>query len=997
MTTNPLRSIAVMGTALSLWAAGLDCAGAATWDELKVQREPMYSFVEKPNVTRHGDQVKVAFETKGFCDVTVAIENEQGKIIRHLLSGVLGPKAPRPFRKNSKKQVVVWDGKNDKGQYVDYKNSLTVRVSLGLKPQFERSLYWSPYKRTAEMAPLIQATEEGVFVYDGWGVDSVKMFDHAGKYSRSVYPFPATKLNDVKGLCWFEYPQGRRLPLKHYEYQQTFLLSGTNARIFSACKGPLPPEQIMQLSGVKPRPGQTTVGPYKGELGGYGFEGCGALALAARGNHLALAFRRLSRLGTDGSSGGLPLTGAKTCVTVDKFKQLYKKIAFDIGPSSAAISPDGKWLYLSGYAFRRYANWDCLSVVTRMRLDGTEDAKVFLGKVEVNDGGYAAGHGSNPGEFKNATSVDCDSTGRVYVSDFMNDRVQVFTSEGQFLKTISCRKPSLVRINRRNDEVYVFSWRVNSWLFKKSKVAGWIDPSVSRFDTFASGFKALGTRKLPIPKLRSNMMTNGDFTTGLFYTAEIDPWAEPLSIWLGMECRNDMDRGEHPGNGALRTAWDSCGPWLLQEKDGKLAVVRDFGQETVKSVVRAKPPFNAIQRIVVNPATGKLYIGEPDSGPTGKAFCSLLEIDPETGGCNVIELPFNPVEYTFDLDGNIYLRNTDMIARYEFPSLREIPWDYGTERARLGGDGGIGGRISPVISGLEMPSKWPVCYHQGGIHVSHKGHVVASCAWRQVKTSRKHWQAKRIDGAGSTKPYAPSMYPGRVQTSKSPCIHVWDKHGKLVYEDAVPGIEIVDGVRIDGEDNLYVMHNSNQIKDGKPYPNPLAQTLMKFKPGKSKFIAGATKCTPIPLSKETRPKRPPDGRNCFMGKFWIENGPEWSYAGVGKGSSNVDMCCCWFPRFELDDFARSIAPEPAQYSVAMLDSAGNLILRIGQYGNVDDGGPKTKGGSDGVALFHPWYVATHTDRRVFIADPGNGRIASVKLGYHEEVRVNLKDVAEASR
>jgi len=50
-------------------------------------------------------------------------------------------------------------------------------------------------------------------------------------------------------------------------------------------------------------------------------------------------------------------------------------------------------------------------------------------------------------------------------------------------------------------------------------------------------------------------------------------------------------------------------------------------------------------------------------------------------------------------------------------------------------------------------------------------------------------------------------------------------------------------------------------------------------------------------------------------------------------------CACWFSRFSLDLFARSIAPEPDQFRVAVVDSAGNLILRIGQYGNVDDGKP----------------------------------------------------------
>jgi len=51
----------------------------------------------KPTVTRDGDTITISFESKGFCDATVAIENDSRRIIRHLASGVLGPKTPAPL------------------------------------------------------------------------------------------------------------------------------------------------------------------------------------------------------------------------------------------------------------------------------------------------------------------------------------------------------------------------------------------------------------------------------------------------------------------------------------------------------------------------------------------------------------------------------------------------------------------------------------------------------------------------------------------------------------------------------------------------------------------------------------------------------------------------------------------------------------------------------------------------------------------------------------
>ena len=133
------------------------------------------------------------------------------------------------------------------------------------------------------------------------------------------------------------------------------------------------------------------------------------------------------------------------------------------------------------------------------------------------------------------------------------------------------------------------------------------------------------------------------------------------------------------------------------------------------------------------------------------------------------------------------------------------------------------------------------------------------------------------------------------------------------------------------------------------------------------------------------------------------------YGGVGfHGRSRISPaygCDCWNSRFALDYFARSFAPEVDHYSVAVLDTNGSLILRVGRYGNVDDGKPLVADGGppsprpiggDEVGLFHAAYVGTHTDRRLFIADAGNSRILSVKLDYHATERVALKDVADAA-
>jgi hypothetical protein len=444
---------------------------------------------------------------------------------------------------------------------------------------------------------------------------------------------------------------------------------------------------------------------------------------------------------------------------------------------------------------------------------------------------------------------------------------------------------------------------------------------------------------------------------------------------------------------------------LQKRVGGKWQVVFSFGDETVKAALNPRPPTHNIQRLIVNPADGMLYVAEADSGPTGKASNRGLRVDPGSGKLKWVELPFNAMEGVFDLDGNVYLRNTDMVARYDSRTWREIPWDYGEERKSLGNDGGINGHTTSAVAGLKMPSTSPVCYHQGGIAVNARGDLVASCAYRFVGISG----GRRIDEDGLQKSlvYRPQVYPGRVASSTSPCIHVWDKHGRLKHEDAVRGLEQCDGVGIDVDGNIYVMTAPTRVYGGKRYFNHMSQTLMRVRPGAGKLIASAPRA-PVPLAKSDTPDRPADLDSTRTGPAWME-GVDWMYGGVGFAGFNMHGagggCACWFSRFTLDYFARSIAPEPHQYRVAVVDKAGNLVLHIGAYGNVDDGRPLAAEGGprearplggDELGLMHPCFVGTHTDRRVFISDYGNARIVSVRLGYHAEERVALKGVPEGN-
>ena len=89
-------------------------------------------FTEKATVTRGADgKVKIRFAVDRETDVTVAIENAKGEIVRHLVAGRLGPNAPPPLTAHTLAQSLDWDGCDNDGRPVR-SGRYRVRVGLGL-------------------------------------------------------------------------------------------------------------------------------------------------------------------------------------------------------------------------------------------------------------------------------------------------------------------------------------------------------------------------------------------------------------------------------------------------------------------------------------------------------------------------------------------------------------------------------------------------------------------------------------------------------------------------------------------------------------------------------------------------------------------------------------------------------------------------------------------------------------------------------------------------
>jgi hypothetical protein len=953
-------------------------------DEWKIKRQEIFEFSKTPTVTRKGDTITIKFETKAFCDVSVAIENNEGKIVRHLISGVLGPKAPEPFQKDTKEQTLVWDSKNDKGEYVVDKDNLNIRVSLGLKAKYEKSLFWDPKKRvsagmTGESCtedPIPVPTPEGVYVYDGNGTDHVRLFDHKGNYIRTIYPFPADKIKEVKGLEWLDYPQGYTRPKKYGLNQTSFYNTG----------------------GVN----------------GYSFLQASAYTMAVQGNRIALAKLKLGRLGTDGTSAGFNLNGPRTYFNLQLTKDqnnFYgpQKSESRCCPYSSAFSPDGKKVYMAGYSVytttltgQPSKKW--LGGVAVIDYEGETEAKIFTGDLIFNSG-------FNPG-------VACDAKGNVYVTDYINDLITVYDKEAKIIKTIPAKKPTLINVNPKTGEICVFSWFLGglNWELhpelKKQKDVN--VPSTIKIYKSLEDPSLISTFVLPIGPVKYRDYW-GD-TGGTVVRAAMDFWADEPTVWFisGPPKNTNIHERSIPlefgGSG-----WLASNMQLLQLKDGKATPVREFGKEIATAIKRLSVNMGH-QKIYINPSNQKLYFTHKEVNVGGGEFKSVCEITPDTGVIKEIPIPLMSAEdMAFDIDGNIYLRQVkpQRVTRFAIGEpWRQIPWDYGAE-----GKDGNDGKMD-LLSSLILPAWSTVCQSEGGMWVSPKGNLAVSCS---VKSSGGSAYASLVRDhvkLGSNTEYAPPMFPGRQANPANATLQVWDKYGKVIYEDAVPGMSQVDGVGIDKDDNIYVMSCIPRVNDGKKYFNWLTGTVIKVKPKKNKWVS-SDESVQIPIPKDQIPKRSPDISGYGMGDLYIE-GAEWFYGGVGNCSLKIATgCICWQQsRFTIDYYARSFAPEMDQFSVAVLDASGNLIMRIGQYGNVDDGLPPPNAiaisqkpdkpitgptlvspnprsiGGDEVALMHGCHVATMTDKYLYISDTGNSRIVQVKLSYHVEEKVSMKNVRE---
>ncbi len=392
-------------------------AGLAAWvvaaTNLAEAGAPRPSFTRAPQVQTGPQGVCIEFAVDRPTDVEVAILDREGKVVRHLAAGLLGPQAPAPLKPDSLAQSLWWDERDETGQPARG-GPFQVRVALGLQPQLDGLIGYNPQVFDSVRGLAVDARGRLYVlnvianIHGGDGTTVCQVFDRQGHYQQTVMPYPADLPEErLRSLRRLELPGGRRVPFIHQAETRSF------------------------YPGVGEIPRQRPVVTSDGQLAFVGIQEYGRYAQPGE--------NRLTVICTD---GGVPAEGILRTRLAEK----------SASGASLALSPDEKWLYATGL-FDGYSDtfWEKCKwhhVVYRFRWND-RTPQVFLGKL------YEAGNGQE--HFNDPRSVATDAQGRLYVADWGNDRIAVFDDGGAYLGAIDVAKPSWVEVHRRSAAVYVLA------------------------------------------------------------------------------------------------------------------------------------------------------------------------------------------------------------------------------------------------------------------------------------------------------------------------------------------------------------------------------------------------------------------------------------------------------------------------------------------------------------------------------------------------------------
>jgi DNA-binding beta-propeller fold protein YncE len=388
----------------------------------EARAETAVRFTTPPRVSREGGKVKITFAVSRETDVAVFIEDAAGKAVRHLAAGVLGKNPPEPLRPGALAQSLEWDGKDDAGQPAAG-GPFTVRIQLGMKPEFDRFLLDNP-----DGSGVIQSLAVGpggtlyAFHVDGtangnMGGHKIKLYTRAGKHLKVLTPFPADIAPEkVKALGIFRTADGDLVPRVHNWETLSFYPDnfGVRGRDMPECSCPAVDSKGRVYWLVK------------------------GLALAAVDADGGIPY--------DTFLGPRLLPDIKDLRMAGELWQLWSE------RPSLAVSTDDRYVYFAGLSTGAsdYKSARPLPCVFRVGVDRRGPVEVFVGQLD------------RPGKGKDLLTAPrglAVARGLLYVADPPADRVAVFKeSDRSYVGEIAVKNPQVIGVDPASGAIYVCAY-----------------------------------------------------------------------------------------------------------------------------------------------------------------------------------------------------------------------------------------------------------------------------------------------------------------------------------------------------------------------------------------------------------------------------------------------------------------------------------------------------------------------------------------------------------
>jgi NHL repeat len=861
------------------------CLGLCPAGEADPSLASKVTFTSKPKVSKAGGQVKIRFTVSAPIDVEVSILGAKGQIVRRLAAGVLGNNAPEPFKKGLT-QELTWDGRDDAGKKV---KATKVRVSLGMTGRLHRVYGGDPqhFTQTSGMSvgpdgTLYCMSQAGLYGHrTTWWVNA---FAGDGKHLRQVFPGPAG-LPEEKRQGWprIKLDDGNEVPVVwQLLSRSTYPGAVFQGRNFSVVTKD---QRLILLSA----PG-----------------GGGIKHPDVRGG------RRLMILGTDGS---VPANwmGPVVCPVVGGFGQL-------------ALSPDEKYVYVTGLVSTGKKGKGPQNVVYRVALAGA-------GKSEVLIGGQLYAKGEGKEVLSDPQGIATDKDGNIYVGDYDHNRIAVFSSAGKYLDEIPCQRPDTVMVSKKTGAIYVMTIKERKKPFTNAHyyvpAHNWYADKVIKF----AGLKDK-TQKAVFQNVSRNKMGAGAYMA-------LDDSGETTLLWVaGLDRGRDKIRKLLDKGASLELANSPISEASKASKSTSLPLIGDAAYLGGKLLTNF-PSFGGF--------TGnRVAVFDVESGKPEKNWVAR-RVDGKKAE-NVWTLLYG--EMISGADGNMYARTgSGNVLRYA-PDGKQLPF-----ASREG-------------------KNFITDYHhshtrQAGLFIDRSGTMYLPCELHdRVKLAAMDPKARKKLGLG--------------RKLREMTVSVAGADGKYLREAVSVFNARMGGIAVDSRGNIYlgaqaVLKAQRLPKwvDGKlPADSPAHHpsndykqnaTVFKFPASGGGIVADAEGLwTAIAQYK----------RESVSIKKAL-----WTKRLGYVGSHGKELGChCETTRFDIDGYDRLMVPDIFRFRVYVLDTNGNQITHFGSYGNMDSRGPDSAVPTPKIPFGWPLSVECGGDK-AFITDTVNKRVVGVKFEF----------------